>query len=122
MEREHEAQRKLWEYERKLLTRLREEAEADCAAQVGEQHPGPLKQPHGFYVYFLWARDDSLLYVGMSTNILLRLGQHLSNPERRYRIARITTTRHRDEAEMRRVETRAIWNLHPPWNVQGVPA
>lgn len=74
--------------------------------------------PEGFYVYLLWGTEpDKPLYVGLSTNILSRLGAHLTNPERRDHIIRVGLIQCDDEHAMRETERRLIAGYKPPWNI-----
>ena len=118
--RAQEAARAEWQAERVLLTKFKERAERDAAAITGTPQPGPLEAPHGFYVYFLRDHADRIVYVGMSTNVLRRLGQHVDR--RRTAIHRVTTVACPDVATMRRTEARAIHEHRPEWNIVGVPA
>ncbi|OHV52786.1 MULTISPECIES: GIY-YIG nuclease family protein [unclassified Frankia] len=77
--------------------------------------------PHGCFVYLLWGTDpDRPLYVGKSTNILARLGQHMSDSTRRYRVQRVTVIRCRDGRQMDRTEGRLIEEYQPTLNIQGI--
>lgn len=120
MEREKiEQERREWERERNDLHRARLRVEVDAAQQAATSSVSPLDEPDGFYVYFLWAADGKLMYVGKSTNIFVRLGAHLGDPMRRRRVRRVTVKRYPTEAAMERAESRAIGTLHPEWNVVG---
>lgn len=116
----YDAARAEWRAERVVLAKLRERAEGDAASVTGTPQPGPLDDPHGFYIYFLRDHDDRIAYVGMSTNVLRRIGQHVER--RRAAIRRITTVACPDEPTMRRMETRAIREHRPEWNIAGIPA
>lgn len=77
--------------------------------------------PHGHFVYFLWGDDSECpLYVGMSGNILGRLGDHMRNPQRASAVRRVTVTRCATEGEMRALEKSLIRRFRPPWNVVGL--
>jgi hypothetical protein len=130
---EFETARAAWETERSILIKQRELAERgraraeqesakqEVAGLVGSVQPNPFENPHGFYVYYLWSDAGELLYVGRSTNVLSRLGVHMTTPDRRREIARVATVEHPDAASMKRAEERAIKAHRPPWNVVGVP-
>jgi hypothetical protein len=118
----HAAERAQWQTELAVQTKLRNQAERDATAVANTPQVGPLENPIGYYVYYLWGYGDRLLYIGMSTNILHRLGQHLTNPDRRDQICRIVTIGCPDEAAMRRSEAAAIRQHRPEWNIAGVPA
>jgi hypothetical protein len=50
--------------------------------------------PNGHFVYLLWgSSDDRPLYIGRSSNVLARLGNHMVRPDRRHRITRVTLVR-----------------------------
>lgn len=77
--------------------------------------------PRGYFVYCLWgADDDRPLYVGLSTNVLARLGQHMSNRERRYGVQRVSLIKCKSHAQMESTESRLIGEYQPIWNVIGV--
>lgn len=121
LEASHAAQRAEWEDKLAVETKRAAQAEADAVSLTGTPQPGPLERPHGYYVYFLWGAGDELLYVGMSTNILSRLGQHLVRSDRGWRVHRVTVQECPDEKTMRSVEARMIWHHNPPWNTVGIP-
>jgi GIY-YIG catalytic domain len=79
--------------------------------------------PAGFYVYLLWGTqaDDVPMYVGRSGNILLRLGQHLGNTEKRAGVGWITLIRCTSEMAMVRREAELIRKYRPAWNKQIPP-
>lgn len=115
---EFDAARAQWEAERKGLHKLREQADRDAVAITNTPQVGPLEDPHGYYVYFLWSHTNDLLYVGMSRNVLSRLGEHVR--QRGYAIYRITVVQCPDEASMERTKARAIAQHKPEWNTVGV--
>lgn len=125
-----DSERAQWQSERSSLIaqlrfaeRGRERAEREAARDVGTfSQSGPLEHPHGFYVYHLWSHSDELLYVGLSTNILSRLGAHLVTPDRRRHITRATATEYPDRGAMVRAEAIAIREHQPPWNRVGIVA
>jgi hypothetical protein len=79
--------------------------------------------PHGFFVYFLWGSDtDRPLYIGKSENVLARLGHHMSDRMKRYRVMNVTLLRCETEREMEmeETETRMIVHHQPPLNTIGI--
>lgn len=75
----------------------------------------------GFFVYCLWGENRHVpLYVGMSSNVLSRLGTHMQMPNRRNLIERVTLIRCRDERDMRKRERDLIAVLQPPLNIAGI--
>ncbi len=82
---------------------------------------GDAFDPHGFYVYLLWGDDpDTPLYIGLSRNVLSRLGAHMGNPDRRDRIKSVQLIRCSGEATMKRTEAALIREYGPPLNTIGV--
>lgn len=77
--------------------------------------------PRGFFVYLLWGSDSDVpLYVGQSRNLLSRLGQHMSNPDRKHLVQRVQVMRCKNERDMCRTENRLITLYQPPLNVVGI--
>lgn len=77
--------------------------------------------PTGCHVYVLWGDDDERpLYVGQSTNILSRLGSHLSDPKKRRAVRRVTVLPLAAN-KMDAVEAELIALHRPVWNVRLVP-
>ena len=79
----------------------------------------------GCYVYIIRGHDDDVLYVGKSTNILYRIGQHLSNgqlsdPEKLCRVKKIEKIRCSSPSAMSRTEARLIEQHQPEWNINGM--
>lgn len=74
--------------------------------------------PVGWYVYLLWeVADDAVpLYVGCSGNILARLGAHLGNSDRRYRVGWVTLIRCTSQKAMLAREGALIRKYRPEWN------
>jgi hypothetical protein len=65
--------------------------------------------PNGHFVYILWGTsDDKPLYVGRSSNVLARLGNHMVNPQRRQCIARVSLVRCLDRTTATQVEAQLI--------------
>ncbi|WP_157251061.1 GIY-YIG nuclease family protein [Nonomuraea typhae] len=116
----HEAERERWADEKARLIRQCQRAERDLVAISGCPQNGPLEDPHGFYVYYLWDHLQRILYIGRSANIFRRLGEHVL--KRGIGIYRITTVQCPDAATMERLEMQAIAEHQPEWNVQGVSA
>jgi hypothetical protein len=76
--------------------------------------------PHGFFVYLLWsATEDRPLYVGMSTNVLARVGTHVVNPAKRPRITRVTLVKCFSAEDMEQTEGRLIEFYEPELNQLG---
>ena len=110
--RENAADKAIGDAERRVKTAL---------AGVVCQQLDEAFNPHGFFVYCLWGNDvDRPLYVGLSTNILARLGSHLSDKEKRYRVQRITLIRCKTHGQMVKTEIRLIDQYQPPLNTIGV--
>jgi predicted GIY-YIG superfamily endonuclease len=110
------------------------EAEQDRARLLGattelsllEPQLGPIRQtgfdPRGYFVYCLWGADPNRpLYVGMSENVLARIGDHTRNPDRRHAIERVTLLHCPGRHAARETEARLIAESRPLWNVAGIP-
>lgn len=76
--------------------------------------------PHGNFVYTLRDRVGEPLYVGLSTNVLSRVGGHLGRPDWRPRIDSVELLRCGSETSMRQTEGALIRRHRPPWNTVGV--
>jgi hypothetical protein len=77
--------------------------------------------PSGFFVYLLYAEDaDRPVYVGKSTNLMARLGAHMTAQDRRHRIRTISIIRCKTELSMNITEGKLIERHQPELNVQGV--
>lgn len=72
--------------------------------------------PRGSFVYILWAESEPV-YIGMSSNVLPRLGAHMSDPERRAATARVQLLRCRDREHALEVEKVLIRQHEPRFNV-----
>jgi hypothetical protein len=114
----HEAERAVWFAEKEALTARHKRAVGDLVAISGCSQEGPLEDPHGFYVYFLWDHNDRIVYIGRSGNIFRRLGEHVL--ARGVGIWRITVVQCPDEGTMCRLEGAAIAEHQPEWNIVGV--
>jgi hypothetical protein len=68
----------------------------------------------GFYLYRLWAADDRLLYVGVSTNLSARLRVHRARWGDL--IDHVTWEEQPDERTMLAAERQAITNEDPAFN------
>jgi excinuclease UvrABC nuclease subunit len=79
--------------------------------------------PRGCFVYLLWedAADRVPIYVGQSTNILVRLASHMIDPAKKYRVRHITLIRCRDGRRMDDTERRLIQRYRPELNTAGIP-
>lgn len=104
----------------------RHEYELDDAKREGAQGfvseaVGDSFDPHGNFVYLLWGTNPSTpLYVGQSTNLFSRIGNHFSNPQKRQCIKSVQFIRCRSVAIMNGLEARLIYQYSPPWNVRGI--
>lgn len=75
--------------------------------------------PRGCYVYLLWTDDDRCpLYVGRSTNLMSRLAQHRSDPEK-VGVVRVQVIPCVDFDHMARLELQLIQSYQPPMNKVG---
>jgi predicted GIY-YIG superfamily endonuclease len=115
-----ERQLSMKDQEYAALDKLHRRSQDEAAVAAVAISRSPLENPWGFYVYYLWGDDGLLLYVGKSTNLLSRLGQHVADKAKRRGIAHITVTEYLNEPVMIRAEARAIRALRPQWNIQGV--
>jgi hypothetical protein len=97
---------------------------ADAIDGLLTERPDEGFNPNGCFVYLLWASNDDKvpLYVGKSTNVLARIGDHLRDPARRYRIHWVTLIRCRTERRMEETEGRLIRKYRPELNTAGIPA
>lgn len=75
-----------------------------------------LPNPNGYYVYLLLGSNGETLYVGQSTNIYSRLGDHLGNSEKRRDVKKVEVILCASKADMDWLEREAIDILRPPWN------
>lgn len=73
----------------------------------------------GHFVYVLWA-DTEPIYVGSSSNVLARLGQHMSGPKRP-QVTRVTVKEYPSHWMMIEAELALIRRYRPPLNVAGMP-
>jgi hypothetical protein len=80
--------------------------------------------PHGWYVYLLWPQKgaDKPIYVGRSTNLLQRLGAHMSDWERRYATKWVSVISCPTEQAMEITEDKLIARYQPQLNIQGIRA
>jgi hypothetical protein len=103
--------------------RKAEDISAEAIADLIAGKPDDGFDPLGCFVYLLWQdKDDRVpIYVRKSTNILSRLGTHLSDPTRRRRVAWVTLIRCRDGRQMDRTEERLIRKYRPELNIAGIP-
>lgn len=115
-----------WEYIEGLeaaLTRLVEDEAAQRAALAAEAFDLSETEnfrdyaPGTYHVYMLYDVDERLLYVGQSSNIINRLGQHYNHPDRGGRIARVAMIRCATRDAMRQLETHLIGELQPELNI-----
>lgn len=77
----------------------------------------------GFFVYALFTAEqgEEPAYIGQSTNVLGRVGNHLRNPERAPLITRIAVLPCSSKAEMAKLERSLIAQYCPPWNLVSLP-
>ncbi len=99
-------------------SRITEEGLAGIAA---EGIPGGI-DPHGWFVYLLWEYkgDAAPLYVGKSTNLFSRLGAHMTDRAKRYRVRWVTLLRCTSERRMNEAEERLIGRYRPELNIAGI--
>jgi predicted GIY-YIG superfamily endonuclease len=102
-----------------------EELRARDATSVvaGETSPSQYSlDTRGWFVYVLHGQTlDDVIYVGLSTNVLARVGTHMGSRDRRHLIERVTFIRCASKEEMRRREYELIRRLRPRLNILGVP-
>lgn len=114
---------RLAKHEREWETRYFK-AEAQYRDDLGELAAAAISDafdPNGFFVYILWGEDESKpLYVGQSTNILARLGNHMQNNDRRHLVRKVRVIRCRSERHMDDTECRLIAKFQPTLNVTGI--
>lgn len=84
---------------------------------------GWLDQPllGGFQIYVLFDAADAPLYIGQSTNVFARLGEHLRHPAKRAQVTRIAVRECASKADMDETEQRLIAAHCPPWNTASLP-
>lgn len=76
--------------------------------------------PTGYFVYLIWGDDpETPLYVGKSTNILARLGAHMTSDKRPV-TRQIQLFRCDDSDVMEITEARLIRHFRPPLNKRDV--
>lgn len=103
------------------LARRVTDVQADVLKQVVLGKGRPKIDPHGFHVYLLWgASKDRPIYVGQSTNVLSRLGQHMISEKRRLTRA-VEILRLNSFKEMAETEKQLIVKFQPPLNTQFMP-
>lgn len=112
------------ERDRQALSRQYERIEARARRGIGEIVAAQIAEegfdPHGYFVYFLWGSGDRPVYIGMSSNVLSRLGRHLVDAEKRYVVTRVTLLRCATEYEMNETEKRMITEYQPRLNTIGI--
>jgi hypothetical protein len=99
----------------------KEEALADAALRAELRTPAHDGiDPRGFYVYTLWRAegDDIPLYVGSTTNLLSRLGNHLGDRSKRPEVGWVTFIWCASREVMEAHEGRLIRKYRPPWNIR----
>lgn len=83
-------------------------------------HTGNSFNPRGSFVYVLAADSGRPLYVGLSRNVIARVGSHLSAAPFRDEIGRVLFIRCRNAPAMENLERWLIERLAPSHNVRGV--
>jgi predicted GIY-YIG superfamily endonuclease len=77
-----------------------------------------IRKPQGYFVYILWGEDGNAVYVGQSTNVLSRIGYHMSKDK-----SKLTATEHvelircDDRDDMNTAEISLIRKLKPALNI-----
>lgn len=72
------------------------------------------------YVYFLYGKDDELLYVGQTNSLKSRIGVHLINHEWSEEIAKAKYIEFfGDKNTAQAVEGFLIWKMSPKYNRRG---
>jgi len=95
---------------------------ADRDAAIATAALGNGFDPRGFFVYLMYADDPLIpIYIGQSSNVLARLGAHMTNVERRYRVTRVDLIRCSTPQQMSTVEANLINRHRPELNVAGIP-
>ena len=77
--------------------------------------------PLGYYVYLLWPHKgaEKPVYVGRSINLFARIGQHMADPEKRYRATWVTVMEAASEQDMIDTELKLIARYQPELNTLG---
>lgn len=70
----------------------------------------------GAWVYHL-LRDGRVVYVGMTTDGIMRIMQHAAEGVKKFDSFRARPCKHGQEA--RRIESRDIWDFNPEYNING---
>ena len=111
------------EHKERAAERYAERVERDRqanAARMVSANIGDSFDPHGYYVYLLWGADpDKPLYVGQSSNILSRLGSHMSRRGKRHMTQQSGHPLQR-QGTMDRTEWQLIRRYQPPWNTDRI--
>lgn len=89
-----------------------------AVAQPGRMMPPMEIDPAGSYVYRLWAAkdDEHPLYIGVTTNILGRLGTHMINAEKRALVTWVTFERYPNLGLAQAAEREMIAKHSPRFN------
>ncbi|HET6915952.1 MAG TPA: GIY-YIG nuclease family protein [Acidimicrobiales bacterium] len=91
-------------------------------ARLAVETIGESFDPRGYFVYLLFGEDDARpIYVGQSSNVLSRLGNHMSANDRRGRVTRVGLIRCADDRQMFALERELIEHYRPELNVRLVP-
>lgn len=73
--------------------------------------------PRGCYVYVLWDQSGEPIYVGQSTNVLSRVGSHMSPGRKGPDVARVSFIRCASKESMCALERHMIFLLNPRLNI-----
>jgi hypothetical protein len=73
------------------------------------------------FVYYLLSKRSSILYIGCSMNLNLRLAEHRRNALWGHRVDSVAIDGPHDFTTARRLEAEAIAAFQPPYNTEGTP-
>jgi hypothetical protein len=112
--------RNVFDAEREELCRRIEEAKEEAARQIAAESIDGSFDPAGCFVYILWGADpDRPVYVGQSSNVLGRIGEHMGDRGKRELTRRVQVIRCQDKAVMNQTEAQLIRALRPLLNIAG---
>lgn len=98
------------------------------AVAVEDESPGPVDcvgcrlaaaVPSGPVVYYAYAEDDTLLYVGSSTRVSARIRTHMAQSKWWPQVKRMSFDQHSTELQARRAEADAIYARPGLYNREG---
>lgn len=95
-----------------------ENAKKEAVAGIANVEIGDCIDPHGHFVYILWGEDEPI-YIGMSSNILSRIGRHMDSSDKRAATKRIQLIRCIDRAKAADTEWSLIGKYCPRLNIAG---